>query len=427
MFVPILFFIIVLLIFWILILKKDLAKRIKQEENFEDRKKNFEKLFELAPIFIDSFNSDGECIFWNKECERVFGWSIEELNAHENLFSLFYPDSEEQELMREAFSSMKGSHSIEMSPLAKDGQRIHSRWINVNLSEGEIVFFGIDIRAQKEAEKKLLDTQNELKVLNTSLQERVEDSVKEIYKKEKLLLQQSRLAQMGEMLSMIAHQWRQPLSVIDIIAFNIQNKIDLDIFDVSDKKSQEDFLKFLKDEIKDIHNYSQYLTKTIEDFSDFFKPEKEKEFVTLNIPIEKALNILNSRILKEKIQVQVDNKTNKNLNIFTYEVMQVILNIVNNSIDNFVEKKTTTAQINIDVEESNNKFSIKISDNGGGIDETILYKVFDPYFSTKKDKNGTGLGLYISKILIENYSKGLLSVNNINSGVCFEIILHGDI
>jgi len=426
MFASILIFTIGLLAFWIFRLKKDIRRRKKLEEDSVHRKKDFEKLFNIAPMFIDSFSPSGECLFWNKECERVFGWSIEELNAHENSFSLFYPDPEIQKLMKEAFSSMRGSHGIEMSPMSKNGELIHSRWVNVNLSADEIIFIGIDMRGQKEAEIKLLSAQKELKALNLSLQERVDNSVQEIYKKERLLLQQSRLAQMGEMLNIIAHQWRQPLSVIDLSAFNIQNKIDLNKFNLEDKTSQKAFLKFIKEETKDIHHYSEYLTGTVSDFTNFFNDNKEKEVTTLNIPIEKALNVLHSTITKEKIQVKVEDKTKNSINIFVYEVMQVILNIVNNSIDNFIEKNIVNRQLNIVAEENDNKFTIKIYDNGGGIEEAIFYNIFDPYFSTKTEKNGTGLGLYISKLLIEDSSKGLLNVSNIENGVCFEIILFGD-
>ena len=426
MFISILLFVIILLAAWILRLQNDIKRRREIEKNCKYREEHFQTLFDIAPIFIDSFDVKGQCLLWNKECERVFGWTKEELNVHENVFALFHPDPLQQEIMREAFATRKETQYIEMNPMTKNGESIPSRWVNVNLSDSEIIYIGIDMRAQKEAEKKLLDVQHELQKLNTSLQDRVETSIKDIYKKEQILLEQARLAQMGEILSIIAHQWRQPLSVIDMSAFSIQNKIDLGKFDFDDKTSQEKFLQFLQDEIKDIHSYTQYLTGTIEDFTNFFKPNKEKESTLLSIPIEKALNILNTMISKEGIAVTVDIQTHKSINIYTNEVMQVILNIIKNSIDNFTENRIRDPKINIRIEEDNNKFTINICDNGGGIDESILPNIFDPYFSTKSEKNGTGLGLYISKIVIENHSAGLLNVKNMDNGVCFEIILYGE-
>ena len=426
MFISILLFVIILLAAWILRLQNDIKRRREIEKNCKYREEHFQTLFDIAPIFIDSFDVKGQCLLWNKECERVFGWTKEELNVHENVFALFHPDPLQQEIMREAFATRKETQYIEMNPMTKNGESIPSRWVNVNLSDSEIIYIGIDMRAQKEAEKKLLGVQHELQKLNTSLQDRVETSIKDIYKKEQILLEQARLAQMGEILSIIAHQWRQPLSVIDMSAFSIQNKIDLGKFDFDDKTSQEKFLQFLQDEIKDIHSYTQYLTGTIEDFTNFFKPNKEKESTLLSIPIEKALNILNTMISKEGIAVTVDIQTHKSINIYTNEVMQVILNIIKNSIDNFTENRIRDPKINIRIEEDNNKFTINICDNGGGIDESILPNIFDPYFSTKSEKNGTGLGLYISKIVIENHSAGLLNVKNMDNGVCFEIILYGE-
>ncbi|MDD2640694.1 MAG: hypothetical protein PHS65_06845 [Arcobacteraceae bacterium] len=148
--------------------------------------------------------------------------------------------------MREAFATRKDTQYINMSPLSKHGEHIYSRWVNVNLSESEIIFIGIDMRAQKKAEKKLLDVQFQLQELNSNLQEKVTLVVNEIRQKESILLGQSRLAQMGEMLSVIAHQWRQPLSVIGMGAFSIQNKIDLQKFDCNDKESQKNFYSFYK-------------------------------------------------------------------------------------------------------------------------------------------------------------------------------------
>jgi PAS domain S-box-containing protein len=426
MFIYILLFIILILVIWILRLENEIDRRERVENNFKYREEHFKILFDIAPIFIDSFTRTGHCKLWNKECERVFGWSIDELNAQENVFALFHPDPKQQEIMREAFASRKDTQYIDMNPLSKSGEIIPSRWVNVNLPDDEIIFIGIDMRAQKEAEKKLLNAQYQLQELNISLQDRVEKGIKEIHKKEQLLLGQSRLAQMGEMISIIAHQWRQPLSVVSMSAFSIQNKIDLQKFDCNDKTSQKKFLDFLQEEMRDINKYTQYLTGTIEDFTNFFRPNKQKESITLDKPIQKALNVLDSMIKKEDIEVKIDIETNKYINIYTNEVMQVILNIIKNSIDNFEEKKINEPQINITVKENKNKFTIVICDNGGGINEDILPNIFDPYFSTKSEKNGTGLGLYISKIVIENHSDGLLNVKNIKNGASFEIILFGD-
>lgn len=391
------------------------------ERKHKESEERFSTLFEIAPMFIDTFDKNGRCLLWNKECERVFGWSMHEINASENSMALFYPNPKDQASMIEAFGEKNKTEFIELSPMSRSGELIHSMWANVNLPDGETIFIGMDIRKQKESEAKLLQTQAQLENLNETLQERVEKGVEEIQIKEKLLLQQAKFAQMGEMIAMIAHQWRQPLSVISMTAFGIENKLDLNKFNLDDTNAQEAFLDYLRTELRDIQKYTQYLTGTIEDFSNYFKPDKMKEYTTLQVPIEKALLILKS--VTKNVTIDVHIHTNTKIEIYTYQLMQVILNIVNNSIDIFNEKGIDSPQIVIEVEENNYNQVIKLSDNAGGIDKSLIDKIFNPYFSTKEDKNGTGLGLYMSKILIENHSGGSLSVANDTSGACFEITL----
>ena len=411
------------LILYIVKLKKVINKRQLSETKLQESEERFSTLFDIAPIFIDTFDKDGRCLLWNKECERIFGWSKDEINAQENSMALFYPDPKDQAQAKliEVFSSKTKTQFIEFSPMARNGELIHSMWANANLPNGETIFIGIDIRTQKEAEEKLLQTQSELQDLNETLQLRVEEGIVLIHEKERLLMQQARFAQMGEMIAMIAHQWRQPLSVISMTAFGIENKLDLDKFDFEHKSSQQTFLKYLRTELHDIQQYAQYLTGTIEDFSNYFKPNKPKELTSLNIPIEKTLMILNSSV--KNIDIQTFIETNSQIEVYTSELVQVILNIVTNSLDIFKEKETLSPKIEIKVYENNNYQLIRICDNAGGIDETLLDKIFDPYFSTKTDKNGMGIGLYMCKLLIENHSGGSLSAKNRDHGACFEISL----
>ncbi|MEN8304672.1 MAG: ATP-binding protein, partial [Campylobacterota bacterium] len=271
---------------------------------------------------------------------------------------------------------------------------------------------------------KELAKQDEIKKMNEVLQFKIDEEVKKSREKDQMMFQQNKMASMGEMMGNIAHQWRQPLSVIDMTTLGIQTKLDLEKFNLDDKTSQKNFVKFLKKELEDIHQYTHYLTKTIDDFKNYFKPNKEKELTTLDIPIKKALMILKSSIVKERIEIQKEIQTNHSIEIYTYELMQVFVNIIKNSIDNFKEKGTLDPKIMISVVEEQDAFLIKICDNGGGIDETILPQIFDPYFSTKDDKHGTGIGLYMSKVLIEHYSTGSLTAKNSEEGICFEIYLY---
>jgi signal transduction histidine kinase/ABC-type nitrate/sulfonate/bicarbonate transport system substrate-binding protein len=267
------------------------------------------------------------------------------------------------------------------------------------------------------------EIEKELAKLNTFLEKRVKEEIEKNVKKEKLLQQQSRLAQMGEMISMIAHQWRQPLGAINSAVISIDLKLNSGILDFDDKDDREKIIKFINEKHKNINNYVETLTLTIDDFRNFFKPDKDKEIVRLIAPIQKALLIVDSSLQKNSININLNIDEDDEVEIFQNEILQVILNIIKNAEDNFIEKNSEYRQIDITTQCTNEHCYIKIEDNGGGIEEDIIPNIFDPYFSTKDEKNGTGLGLYMSKIIVEDHNNGELSVKNSQNGACFQIKL----
>ena len=266
-------------------------------------------------------------------------------------------------------------------------------------------------------------TSKEVEEINKSLKEQVAREIEENIKKEKLLLQQTRLAQMGEMISMIAHQWRQPLSAISSSVAILQIKMAKNRFNLDKKDEREEFLNFLEDKHNSISNYTESLSETIDDFRNLFKPTRKKSRVSLTKPIKKALSIVKSSMVNSGIKINTFYKVDTQIDMYKNELMQVILNILKNAEDNFREREIEDAKINIFTLKDKDSYIIKICDNGGGIDNKILPKIFDPYFSTKDDKNGTGLGLYIAKILVEDHNDGVLEVENTKDGVCFIIKL----
>jgi len=218
------------------------------------------------------------------------------------------------------------------------------------------------------------------------------------------LIASSRHAAMGEMISMIAHQWRQPLSVINtsIATFKVKKELKL-----NDEKGIENIFE-------KIEKIVLYLSETINDFRDYFKPNKEKTVVNLSSLLSKSTYFLKTEILSCNIDYKED--IDKNVNILTYknELLQVILNILKNSLDAFKESNLQNKYIHVTTHIDKEKLYLKIEDNAGGIEDDILNKVFEPYFSTKS-KNGTGLGLYICHTIVENHLQGniqILSPNN---------------
>ena len=226
---------------------------------------------------------------------------------------------------------------------------------------------------------------------------------------ERRLLKQSRLAQMGEMMSMIAHQWRQPLSAISATSSALELRAKLN------KLDNETVIKLSSK----ISNYSQHLSTTINDFRDFFKSDKEKKEITYNELILSVLNIVEVSMVNKNIEIKKELKSEKVFISYPNEIKQVLLNLIKNAEDILLENKVKDPLILIKTDEN----YLTIEDNGGGIESHLIDKIFDPYFSTKLEKNGTGLGLYMSKIIIEEHCLGQLSVKNTEEGAIFTIAL----
>ena len=229
--------------------------------------------------------------------------------------------------------------------------------------------------------------------------------------KEEIMITQSRHAAMGEMISMIAHQWRQPISVIAMGANNILADIELDILEN----------ETLKNGAKDILNQTQELSKTIDDFRNFFKPGKfVEEILPEDIFIE-ASSVIGKSLENNNIELITDFKNTKKISTYSRELMQVLINILKNSKEALIEKRDTKREIVVQTRDVDGYISIEICDNAGGIDDKILDKIFDPYFTTKSKTNGTGLGLYISKTIVEKHLNGSIEVYNKDGDTCFKI------
>lgn len=236
----------------------------------------------------------------------------------------------------------------------------------------------------------------------------------ELKEKEALLLEQSRMAAMGEMISMIAHQWKQPLSSVAAVVSHLKLRINMKKYDET----------IFNEKIVDIEKYIAYMSDTIEDFRNFFKYDKEKEFVNLNFVVDMALEILEKPFSNKGIEIINSKEELPALSIYKNELLQVVLNILNNSKDAFLETAIKEeAKIFIEYEDCQSYQKITFCDNAGGIPEKIMGNIFEPYFSTKDKKNGTGLGLYMCRVIIEKNCNGKIYASNKDNGACFEIII----
>ena len=278
--------------------------------------------------------------------------------------------------------------------------------------------------SKRNLEKEVQLKTQELRALNESLEKRVKEEITKNTKAQQQILQQSRLAQMGEMISMIAHQWRQPLGAISSTSADLRMKLILDKFDlINNPKEHEKCKEYFQNQLSQIESYVQTLTTTIDDFRNFYKPNKLTKTLYIKEPILKALNIIKDSLKSSNIKVKQEYNSTKKVTVFDSELTQVFLNILKNSQDNFKEKGIENPRIVINTMDEKDIVKIEFYDNGGGIKKEIADKIFDPYFSTKDEKNGTGLGLYMSKTIIEEHHKGKLYIKNKNGGVSFIIEL----
>jgi len=254
---------------------------------------------------------------------------------------------------------------------------------------------------------------SELINFNNILDTRVQEESNERIEQEQLLIQESKLSEMGEIIGMIAHQWRQPLTALGTITQNIHLKYSLGKLDQEYMDSQMLLSNAL----------TEKMSKTIEDFRNFFKVKKEKHVFPLQHSIEQTISLIGESFKSNCIKITNHISDDAIIYGIESELSQVLLNIIINSRDTFSEKKIKNPCINIRTKRSDRKIQIFISDNAGGIEEQTINKIFEPYFTTKDNYNGVGLGLYMSKMIIEKNMNGKLTVKNMQDGVEFSISL----
>ncbi|MFK2823221.1 ATP-binding protein [Arcobacter sp. YIC-80] len=263
----------------------------------------------------------------------------------------------------------------------------------------------------EKANKSLNEKSEQLEELNKNLDTKVKREIERRKEQEQMLLQQSRLAAMGEMVGNIAHQWRQPLNALGIIIQNIDLSYRIG-------KLNEEFMKKSIDESLDL---TTMMSKTIDDFRNFFIPNKKKENFLLHESLNSSLELIGSTF--KNYNIKVEKNIDKGLEVYGFpnEFAQALLNVLSNAKDALIEKKISKPIVLVALKKENNIGKISISDNAGGIDNKVIMKVFEPYFTTKEQGKGTGIGLYMSKMIIEQNMKGKIYAKNIENGVSFVI------
>jgi len=261
------------------------------------------------------------------------------------------------------------------------------------------------------------DYVEQLKIFNLELEDRVSKGIAKQQLQERMMIHQSRQAAMGEMLESIAHQWRQPLNIIGLATMSLETEFTLGIM-----QKQEFYDKMLI-----ISNNINYMSDTIDDFRNFLNPNKDMQTFSPKKSVRDVLSIIDAQLKSNNIIYSIESEENILVRGVENEFKQVLLVLFNNSKDAVKEllheKMIKQGILDISLKVRKNWVIIEVKDNAGGIKPDIIKDIFSPYFTTKAENNGTGIGLYIAKNIIETRMEGSISVENIDKGSCFTITL----
>ncbi len=263
----------------------------------------------------------------------------------------------------------------------------------------------------KRVQEELVVKQLQLQNLNHTLEERIVTAITDLRHKDQILINQGRLAAMGEMINNIAHQWRQPLNNIGLIVQDLEMSYE----------SGELTEKEMHEEVNKVMNTITFMSSTIDDFRNFFRKDKQLNNFSINRAVDSALQFIGASLHSSDIKVDLTAEHDVTIIGYRNEYAQVLLNILSNARDLLVARKVREPSIRICLNKYEGLSLLTISDNAGGIPPEILPRIFDPYFTTNETGKGTGIGLYMSKVIIEQNMKGRLTACNIEGGAEFRI------
>jgi PAS domain S-box-containing protein len=336
----------------------------------------------------------------------TYGYEVSDFENKSNFFDFVFKDDIKQlkDVIKEAIDA--GSNSFicvyRVIDKNKDIKWVYNRAILIRDDYSNVIgFYGY------------LNDITKLKMNEEELKLKIEEEVEKNLEKDRLLVQQNKMASMGEMLGNIAHQWRQPLNNINLLIYYIRDSYGL--------ISQEE----LNDTIKNAKLQIDFMSQTIDDFRNFYKPSKEKKFFNVKDSIIQSSKIIKSSLERNSIKLKIQAEDLK-INSYENEFEQVIVNILNNAIDAKLLKDKVSkfnAVIEIKIYKKDETIYISIFNNCGNIDEQIIERIFEPYFTTKFENQGTGIGLYMTKVIIEKNMNGRIEAINKNDGVEFLIKL----
>lgn len=399
----------------------DISERLKIENALRESEERLKEAHQIAHIGNWDWNIKTGSLYWSDEIYRIFGRIPQEFPATYAAFlETIHPDDRDNvtAAVDDAVRN-KSQYSINHRIVLPDGE------IRIVHEEGKVYFdtatdkpmrmIGAvqDITQLKNTEAKLIQWQKIIEETNQNLNRRVEEEVQNNRKKDLILIQQSRLADMGEMISHIAHQWRQPLNALSLLLSNIKFSF------LTGELTEES----LEETLNRANNYMSKMSTTIDDFRNYFKPNKEISEFLISEAVESTMSLVAATLKDASISLETSLSKNLMVSGFPNEFSQVILNLLNNARDAITENKISNGMIKIQAFAEGEKIFVIIEDNGGGIPANIIDDIFKPYFTTKEEGRGTGIGLYMSKNIITDHMAGSITAESTRTGAVFTIEL----
>ncbi|MBP1609767.1 MAG: sensor histidine kinase, partial [Acidobacteria bacterium] len=394
----------------------DITKRKQVEEALLLSEQQFRTLADAIPHLCWMANADGGIFWYNQRWydftgttpEQMYGWGWQSVHDPKVL----------PQVIEQWKASIANGKPFEMVlPLrGSDGvfRTFLTRGMPVCDQDGKVVrWFGTntDISEQKRVEDALAEKQMKLEQLNKTLEVRISQAVDEMRRKDQAMIQQNSLAAMGEMIRNIAHQWRQPLNVVSMIIQSVQLKYESGTLTTEEMNS----------DVQGVMETILQMSQTIDDFRNFFQPNKVKRRFLISEAVNRAISLVSASLDSHNINVEI--KTDDDVTVVGYqnEYSQVLLNILSNSCEACIEQSVADPRIFIRIAQENERSVLYIRDNCGGIPDDVILKIFDPYFTTRSPDKGTGIGLYMSKMIIEQNMGGHLTASNVAGGAEFRI------
>jgi two-component system, NtrC family, C4-dicarboxylate transport sensor histidine kinase DctB len=392
------------------------TERAREQERVAEAR--YRSIFENAIEGIFQRSPAGFYLNVNPSYARMLGYdsALELIALITNIREQLYVDPGYHDKLVALLNEQGSVEAFEVELYRKDRSII---WASISMrsvfdSEGKLLYYegtAENITERKRGEAALKESERKYRQLSEALEERVREAVNELRQKDKILILQGRQAVMGEMISNIAHQWRQPLNMLALLIQDLQMT----------RKRVGLTEEFFSENVNRSLEIIRQMSKTIDYFRYFFKPDKDKvEFRVLET-IEKTVSILNGSFKIHGIRTEVEHTGDPVINGFPTEFVQVLLNILINARDALQSSMPEDPFITVRLFEEGKKTVVTITDNAGGIPEEIIDKIFDPYFTTKGPDQGTGIGLFMSKTIIEKNMHGQLSVRNVRDGAEFRI------